>query len=208
VPTCRSTQSEPLSNLPPWKYCLGFIPDHVVDKTLSATMQMVDTVEAETWDNMRDHVVSRLPELKVHHVNDTACVDTFFSSITSVQGFTCWTQYYFLKSGFDAVYLMRRRSQGPSTLPKMVTNCGAPNQIRSDNAPKFKGCTWMTYLWKHQIQSSFTEACHPNENPCECRGGALKAAVIHCLAVTNADLEIWCYCLEHICLLQSVIARH
>jgi hypothetical protein len=92
---------------------------------------------------------------------------------------------------------MRQRSQGPSTLPKMVTDCGAPNQIRSDNAPEFKGRTW----------SFFTEAYHPNENPCERRGGALKAAVIHCLAVTNADLEFWCYCLEHICLLQSVIAR-
>jgi hypothetical protein len=86
---------------------LGFIPDHVVDKTLSATTQMVDTVEAETREHMQDHLVSRLPELKVHCVNNTACVDTFFSSITSVQGFTCWTQYYFLKSGFDVVYLMQ-----------------------------------------------------------------------------------------------------
>jgi hypothetical protein len=104
--SCRSTQSEPSSNLPPWKYHLGFIPDHVVDKTLSLTMQMVDTVEEETQEHMQDHLVSQLPELKVHHVNDTACVDTFFSSTTSAQGFTCWTQYYFLKSGFDAVYLM------------------------------------------------------------------------------------------------------
>jgi hypothetical protein len=57
--SCQSTQSEPLSNLPaPWKHHLGFIPDHVVDKTLSATMQMVDTVEAETREHMQDHLVS------------------------------------------------------------------------------------------------------------------------------------------------------
>jgi hypothetical protein len=102
--SCQSTQSDPLSNPPPWKYHLGFIPDHVVDKTLSATMQMVDTAEAETREHMQDHLVSRLPELKVHRVNDTACVDTFFSSITSVRGLTCWTQYYFLKSSFDVVH--------------------------------------------------------------------------------------------------------
>jgi hypothetical protein len=90
----------------------------------------------------------------------------------------------------------------------MVTDCGAPNQIRSDNAPEFKGRTWKTYLRKHQIQSAFREAYHPNENPCECRGGALKAVVIHCLVVMNVDLEFWCYCLEHMCLLQSVIANH
>jgi hypothetical protein len=99
--SCRSTQSDPLSNLPPWRYYLGFIPNHVVDKTLSATMQMV-----ETREHMLDLLVSRLLELKVHCVNDTACVNIFFSSITSVWGFTCWTQYYFLKSGFDVVYLM------------------------------------------------------------------------------------------------------
>jgi hypothetical protein len=130
----------------------------VVDKTLSATMQMVDTVEAETWGHMWDHLVSWLPELKLNHVNDTACDHMFFSSITSVWGFTCWTPYYFLKSGFDVVYLMRWRSQGPSTLLKMVTNCGASSQMRSDNAPEFKGHTWMTYLWKHQIQSARTGA--------------------------------------------------
>ncbi len=56
--SCQSTQSEPSSNLPLWKYCLGFIPNHVVDKTLSATMHMVDTVEAETWEHMQDHLVS------------------------------------------------------------------------------------------------------------------------------------------------------
>jgi hypothetical protein len=106
TPGCRSTQSESSSNLPPWKYHLVFIPDHVVDKTLSAMTQMVDTDEAETQEHMQDHLVSRLPELKVHRINDSACVDTFFSSITSVWGFTCWTQYYFLKSGFDVVYLM------------------------------------------------------------------------------------------------------
>jgi hypothetical protein len=66
----------------------------------------------------------------------------------------------------------------------------------------------MTDLQKHQIQSAFAKAYHPNENPCEHQGGALKAVIIHCLMVTNADLEFWCYCLEHMCLLQSVIACH
>jgi hypothetical protein len=56
-------------------------------------------------------------------------------------------------------------------------------------SPGFMGQTWMIYLWKHQIQSAFTEAYHPNENPCERQGGALKAVVIHCLVVTNADFS-------------------
>jgi hypothetical protein len=124
--------------------------------------------------------MSRLPELKLRRVNDTCYVDTFFLSVKSVCGFTCWTQYSFKKSGYDAAYLMQRRSQGPSTLPKMVTDCGAPSLIKSDNAPEFKGKTWVDYLRKHQIPSQFTEAFHQNENYCECRGGAIKAAVSKC----------------------------
>ena len=72
-----------------WKRCLGFTPDHVVSKTLSVTTQLVPTVEAESREIMRDHFQTRLPELRVRRVNDTCCVDMFFSSIPSVRGFTC-----------------------------------------------------------------------------------------------------------------------
>jgi hypothetical protein len=83
----------------------------------------------------------------------------------------------------------------------MVTDCGAPLLIKSDNAPEFKGKTWVGYLRKHQIPSQFTEAFHLNANYCECHGGAIKAAVIHILMTTNAELEFWCYCLELVLLL-------
>ena len=51
------------------------------------------------------------------------------------------------------------------------------------------------------------EAYHPNQNLCERRGGMLKAATSHLLLVTGAPLEYWCYALEYIVLLQSVIAH-
>jgi hypothetical protein len=88
---------------------------------------------------MQDHFQTRLPQLKVRQVNDTCFVDTFFSSIPSVRGFTCWNLYCFQRTGLDVAYLMRRRSQGPTTLPKLVADCGAPLVIKSDNAPEFKG---------------------------------------------------------------------
>ncbi|KAL7575091.1 hypothetical protein ACA910_000459 [Epithemia clementina (nom. ined.)] len=105
--TTRATKSLALSpHLPPWKYRLGFIPDHVVEKTLQATTQMVSTVKAETREHMRDHILTRIPELKQQCINGTACVDTFFSSLKSVRGYTCWTQYSFVKSGLDVVHQM------------------------------------------------------------------------------------------------------
>jgi hypothetical protein len=77
--SCRHTDVKSRPLLPPWKHRLGFAPDHVIQKTLEATTQMVPTVEAETREVMRDHLMSRLPELKLRRVNDTCYVDTFFS---------------------------------------------------------------------------------------------------------------------------------
>jgi hypothetical protein len=77
----------------------------------------------------------------------------------------------------------------------------------SDNAPEFRGKAWVDYLQKHQIPSQFTEAFHPNENYCEHHGGAIKAAVVYILMTINAELEFWCYCLELVLLLQSVLAH-
>ena len=191
-----------------WKRRLGFSPDHVVvDKTLSATTQLVPTVESETREMMRDHFQTRLPQLKVRRVNDTCYVDTFFSSIPSVRGFTCWNQYCFRRTGLDVVFLMRRRSQGPTTLPKMVAECGAPLLIKSDNAPEFKGRRWTDFLDTMSIRSKFTEAHHPNENLAERRGGALKAATVHLMTITGCPLTYWCFALEYVCLLRTVLAR-
>ena len=190
-----------------WKHNLGFIPDHVVTKTLSATTQVVPTVEAESREIMRDHFQTRLPELRVRRVNDACYVDTFFSSLPSVRGFTCWNLFCFKRTGLDVAYLMRRRSQSPTTLPRMVAECGAPLTLKSDNAPEFKGKRWIEYLNSMAIQSVFTEAHHPNENLAERRGGSLKAATVHLLRITGCPLPYWCFALEYVCLLRTVLAR-
>ena len=186
---------------------MGFAPDHVVLRTLDATTQLVPTVEAETREMMRDHFQTRLPQLKVRRLNDLCYVDTFFSSIPSVRGYTCWNFFSFQRTGWDVVYLMRRRSQSPTTLPKMIAECGAPTRLKSDNAPEFKGKRWTSYLESLSLKSEYTEAHHPNQNLAERRGGALKAATVHLLSVTGAHLDFWCFVLEYTCLVPTVLAR-
>ena len=86
-PTTKNLQPHTI----PWKHHLSFIPDLVVQKTLKATTQLVPMVKAETQEQMWDHLLTHIPELKHQHINDMACCDTFFSSIPSVRGFNCWT---------------------------------------------------------------------------------------------------------------------
>ena len=102
---------------------------------------------------------------------------------------------------------MRRRSQSPTTLPRMDTECGAPTVLKSDNAPEFKSKRWMDYLSSISIRSEYTDAYHPYENLAERRGGALKAATIHLLTITGCPLQFWCFALEYVDLLRTVLAR-
>ena len=155
---------------------------------------------------MQDYLLTRIPELKHRHINDMACCDTFVSSIPSVQGFDCWTQYSFLCLGLDQVYLMWRWSQYLPTLQRMIVDCGILHMIHTDNTPEFKSEKWTKLMKTYLIRNTYTEACHPNQNPCECRGGVLKAATSHLLLVTGTPLNFWCYALEYIALLQLVIA--
>lgn len=190
-----------------WTLLLGAIPQHVVDKTLRATTQMVATVEAETREIMRDHFQTRLPELKVKRVNDQMNVDTFFSSVKSIRGYQCWNLFSFKDSGYDFPVLMRRRSQSPESLQTCITVNGAPRLIKTDNAPEFKSKRWMATLNRLLIAIAFTEPHHPNENLSERRGGALKAAVVHIMSLVNMPHEFWCFALEYVALLRTHIAR-
>ena len=205
--TIRAITKNPHPHEALWKHHLGFIPDLVVQKTLKATTQFVPTVEAESREHMWDHILTHLPELKHRRINDTACCDTFFSSIPSIRGFTCWTQYSFLCSGLDQVYLMRRRSQYLPMLQRMLVDCGVPHTIHSDNAPEFKSDQWTKLTQRYLIKNTYMEAYHPNQNLCECHRGVLKVATSHLLLVAGAPLEFWCYAFEYIVLLQSVIAH-
>lgn len=203
----RSNNKHTINDILKWKAQLGFIPDHVVEKTLKCTTQMIPTVEAETREVMRDHFQSRFPQLKLRRINDTVYVDTFFSSVTSVRGYKCFNLYVFKKSGLDRIYLMRSRAQGATTLSEFVTECDIPTKIKSDNAPEFQGKQWMNLIRQHCIQTEFTEPHHPNQNLAERRGGIIKAATVHILFVTKAPLKYWCFALEYVTFMRAFIAK-
>lgn len=190
-----------------WKATLAFIPQHVIDKTMLATTQMVPSVQAETREIMRDHFQSRLPELKVMRKNDILYIDTFFSSVPSIRGYKCWNLFCYAKTGLDIVIVQRYRTQSLSALKEVTTQCGVPHTVHTDNAMEFKSARWNAYHTTMQIIQQYSETEHQNENIAERRGGVLKAAVVHVLTITQAPLNTWCYCLEYVTLVYQVIAR-
>ena len=190
-----------------WRKTLAFAPEEVILKTLQATTQMVPSLETETRMIMRDHLKTRLPYLKTKRVNDTLCRDTFFSSVTSIRGFKCLNLHCYKKSDLDIVHLMKRKSESTSVLKDCFLQHGVPNTVFSDNAKEFKTKEVTSYLIKMVVDRSFTEPMHPNQNIAERRGGTLKGLTDHLLLTTGAPLDYWCYALEYMALIRTVLAR-
>ena len=62
--TIHATTKNLQPHATPWKRHLGFTPDLVVQETLKAATQLVPMVDVETREHMRDHLLTRIPELK------------------------------------------------------------------------------------------------------------------------------------------------
>lgn len=72
---------------------------------------------------------------------------------------------------------------------------------------RIQGQAWVDYTTSMSIRSAFNEALHPNENLAERRGGALKVVTVHLMSITGCPLSFWCYALEYVAFLRTVIAR-
>lgn len=190
-----------------WRANLGYPTSEVTKRTLKVTTRLVNTVEAETREYMRDHFKPRLECLRPHRINDVCFSDTFFSSISSVRGYKCFQMFALKESGHDVPYLMRKESQASTRFQDYVREIGAPRAIVNDNAKTMTGENWLSVCRTFCIEAHQSEAYHQNENLAERRGGMLKHAITKLFHHTNAPLEFWCYALEYVSLVRGCLAR-
>ena len=191
-----------------WQQRLCYPTMEVTRKTLENTTRLVNTVEAETREYMRDHLRTRLPMLRPVRINDTAYHDVFFSSIRSIRGYKCFLVNALLNSAVDDVRLMKREAEAPTHFLDFIRQVGAPNISVTDNASVFTSEKWTDILKKYCIDNGLTEAHHQNGNPAERRGGDLKVAVLKVFQFTPwAPARYWCYLLEHLAFVRSFYAR-
>ena len=71
----------PIKEVEAWIFRLGFPIYAVTKTTLINTTQMVQTLQAETREYMRDHYKTRVWALRPHRINEVMYSDTFFASI-------------------------------------------------------------------------------------------------------------------------------
>jgi len=150
----------------------------VTAATLGNTTQMVQTLQAETREYLRDHYKTRVWALRPKRINDICYSDTFFSSTVSIRGYKCFQMFAFKHSKFNVIKLMRREAQAPEAYKDLIREHGAPNRTVTDNAKVLTGHKWTSINRRYCIESGFTVPHHQHQNYSEGEGGNFKFAML------------------------------
>jgi len=132
----------------------------VTKATLGNTTQMVQTLQAETREYLRDHYKTRVWALRPKRINDICYSDTFFSSTVSIRGYKCFQMFAFKHSKFNVIKLMRCEAQAPEAYEDLIREHGAPNRTVTDNAKVLTGHKWTSINRCYCIESGFTVSHH------------------------------------------------
>ena len=192
--TRRSKTTKQDIDIDIWRARLGYPTFEVTEATIANTTQMVQTLQSETREYMRDHYKTRVWALRPKRINDTLYSDTFFSSIPSIRGFKCFQLFAYKASAYVVIHLMRRKSQAPETYEDVIRHHGAPNRTVTDNAKELIGHKWTSINRKYCIESGFTVPHHQHQNYAEGQGGNFKLRLIKLFHHTpHAPIAYWCY---------------
>ena len=130
----RNLKVKNLESINKWRAQLGYPTYITTSATLNNTTQLVQSLQAETREYMRDYYKTRVWALKPNRINDVLYSDTFFSSILSIRKFRCFQLFAFKKTKLTTIRLMRRESQAPEAYEDVIREIGAPNRTVTDNA--------------------------------------------------------------------------
>ena len=112
---------------------MAWMPEERVKATIANTTQLIPLVECETRAILRDHILERLAALRPRRLRETWYTDTFFVSVRSSQGHTCFQLFVAENHKFLSAYPMKREANGPASYSDFVRFIGAPETLKRDN---------------------------------------------------------------------------
>ena len=177
-----------------WRARLGYPTYEVTRDTLRNTTQMVQSLQAETREYLRDYQRTRVHCLKPKRVDDDMYTDTFFSNITSIRGFKMFQLFCYKYTKYNVMKLMRRKAQAAVMYEDTIIEHGAPNKVIADNAKELNSLKFKGVSRKYCIQSGNTVPHSQHQNFSEGEGGNFKFAVCKLLHNTpHAPAVYWCF---------------
>ena len=99
---------------------LGLPTFEIRKSTLAHTSHLVDTLESETKEYIHNYYKTRVHTLRPHRIDNILYKYTFFSSIPSIRGYTCFQLFAYIKSKYDRLVLMRREVNAPKAYSDVI----------------------------------------------------------------------------------------
>lgn len=182
-----------------WQKTLGNLTDIVAAKTIANTTQFYPCrIESENREYPQQHRQKRLHALHYKRIPGRTCGDTFFSSISSIRGFTCVQLFVATAWDFLWVKVLRRESQVPGAYIDFCKEVGAPNELLTDNSKVQSGRKFQEINRKNKTDHNYTTPHCQNQNLAERKIQDVKHKAIMLLYSSDAPLSFWCFAVKYI----------
>ena len=96
-----------------WRTWLEFQTIEVTKANLAKTINLIQTLQAETREYMKNHYKRRVLEFRPRIFDDVMCSDTLFSNITSSRDYKCFKIFANKFSKLERIELMCREANDP-----------------------------------------------------------------------------------------------
>ena len=140
---------------------------------------------------MQVHHKSRNPILQRRRINEDYATDSWFSTVTSHEGFNGAQAFYGIKSKYMFHYGFKTKSEGPDCLLDFFRKEGVPISILNDNSKMQTGKLWTEYLRRYWVNDKTIEPHRPQQNPFEREFSIHKELLDKLFITTGCDPKAW-----------------
>ena len=163
--------------------------NEVMEKTLENTTQL-GLAEVSRLP-MRQHFKAINPLLSRRRINEAYATDTWFSTVTSYEGYNCAQVFYGISTRMTSHYGMTSESHGPDALLDFFRQEGVPLSILRDNSKMQTSLLWDQYMRRYWVKDKYIEPYHSQQNPAERQMAFSKEKLERLFIETGCDPRVW-----------------
>ena len=183
----------------------AYRPPEIIKKTLERTTQLAKAVIRFP---LRRHMKARFRQLRWPRLNEVVATDTYFSSVTSIEGYNCSQVFYGLSSKRLHIEGMTTESHFPDAYMDFICKKGIPHTLRHDNAKAEKSKRVQEIHRDLIIADEWTEPHSPWQNPAELHGVKyLKDHGQTPMNRTHTPDNLWFLCHQYLVNVYNVCAH-
>jgi hypothetical protein len=173
--------------------------DNVILKTLSATTQLIDSVEVENRLVPRKHLVSRLLPLRHRRLRESFATDWFHVPTKLVRLYRGFQLYVGKHSKTLFPFCLKRKLHIVDSLLELCREIGIPEVLVMDGDGAQNNPEVRRVAYDYAIRTHNSEPKNQQQNLAERAGATVKQGICRLHFETRFDITFWCYAVIYFC---------